>query len=55
MDENNINKKADKFSNYNNRKKITPALSFIDDDIVKNKKGFNLIKEEEIKEHMDNP
>jgi hypothetical protein len=58
MDDNhNNNKKSDnaiKYLHSKNVKKFTPAISFIDDDIIKNKKGFNLIKEEENKEQLDN-
>jgi hypothetical protein len=55
MDEN--QKKFDAVSNSSNVKKIkkmTPAISFVDEDIGKRKKNLNLIKEEENKENLEN-
>ena len=45
-------KKPDKASKYLNRKesKFTSTISFVDDELVKNKKEFNLIVQEENKE-----
>lgn len=49
-------KKNDTPTRYLNKKvnKFTPAISFIDDEISKNKKEFNLIKQEENKDNSDN-
>jgi ribosome-binding factor A len=59
MEENNINnnKKSEPPNKYLNKKinnKFTPAISFIDDEILKNRKEFNLIKDEENKDKYDN-
>lgn len=42
------NKNFDAVSTNKNKKlkKITPAISFVDDEAEKNKKGLNLIKKE---------
>jgi ribosome-binding factor A len=56
MDENN-HKKPHNAAKYLNKRenKFTPTISFVDDEILKNKKEFNLIVQEEIKEdNMNN-